>query len=173
MSETKNEQSPALPVKKRFGSLEHLASNKEKRNEIKRIMQNSLKWYNFNPVKTDEECEQRMHEFFATCAEEGAIPTWEKLALALGVSRYTLSRWEREGLAGHPNRQHIIQKAKTYLASFDSELVMENKVNPTTYIFRAKNYYDMQDKVEHVLTPNNPLGETADLSEIESRVVED
>ena len=56
-----------------------------------------------------------------------------------------------------PARRNLIKKAKEFLASFDAQLVQEGKVNPTTYIFRAKNYFGLKDQQEYVLTPNNPL----------------
>jgi hypothetical protein len=58
------------------------------------------------------------------------------------------------------------------LASFDAEMVTEGKINPVTYIFRAKNYFGLQDKQEYVLTPNNPLGDTKDPAEIQKRLLE-
>ena len=66
----------------------------------------------------------------------------------------------------------LIKKAKEFLASFDAQLVQEGKVNPTTYIFRAKNYFGLKDEVEYVLTPNNPLGEQKDPTEIKKRLIE-
>lgn len=56
------------------------------------------------------------------------------------------------------------------MASFDAKLVQENKVNPTTYIFRAKNYFGLRDTQEYVLTPNNPLGAETDPEEIQRRL---
>jgi len=48
--------------------------------------------------------------------------------------------------------------------------VQENKVNPTTYIFRAKNYFGLKDQQEYILTPNNPLGDHVDPTEIQKRL---
>ncbi len=163
---------PAKPHA-RYGSLEHLANTEAKKADVKRIMQNVLKWYNMTPIKTDEECEQRIAAFFLGCAEDGSIPTVEKMCLALGYDRRTVWAWEDSGLLGSPKRQDIIKRAKNYLSSFDAELLLENKVNPVSYIFRAKNYYGMVDKTEHVLTPNTPLGNIPDLKEIENRIVSD
>ena len=50
--------------------------------------------------------------------------------------------------------------------------MQENKVNPTTYIFRAKNYFGLKDEVEYVLKPENPLGEARDPNEIQRRLID-
>jgi len=50
--------------------------------------------------------------------------------------------------------------------------VAEGKLNPVTYIFRSKNYYGMKDQQEHVITPNNPLGDATSPEEIKKRLDE-
>jgi hypothetical protein len=60
----------------------------------------------------------------------------------------------------------MIKKAKDLIAAYDANLVAEGKLNPVTYIFRSKNYYGMKDQQEHVITPNNPLGDAASPEEI-------
>jgi hypothetical protein len=66
----------------------------------------------------------------------------------------------------------LIKKAKELLASFDAKMVQEGKINPVTYIFRAKNYFGLKDQQEYVLTPNNPLGDHTDPSDIQKRLEE-
>ena len=58
------------------------------------------------------------------------------------------------------------------MASFDAEMVTEGKINPVTYIFRAKNYFGMVDQQEHILTPNNPLGDIDNPDEIKQRMMD-
>ena len=45
-------------------------------------------------------------------------------------------------------------------------MVTEGKINPVVYIFRAKNFFGMKDQQEHVITPNNPLGDTTNPEEL-------
>lgn len=51
-------------------------------------------------------------------------------------------------------------------------MATEGKINPVTYIFRAKNYFGMRDQQEYVLTPNNPLGDTSNPNDIQRRISE-
>lgn len=140
--------------------------------EIKESLSNILYWRKHEAVKTDEECAERLDEFFTRMNETGEIPTVEKMALALGVSRQAVWQWET-GLYGTPERQKMIKKAKEILAALDAELVSKGKIPQVTYIFRAKNFYGMRDQAEVVITPNNPLGSETSAEEIQKRLEAD
>ena len=143
-----------------------------KADDVRRIGFTLLKWYNMEKAVTDEEIRERLHRYFVETLENGEIPTVEEMCLAFGYDRVTIWRWETGGEGSTPARRNLIKKAKEFLASFDAKLVQENKVNPTTYIFRAKNYFGLKDEVEYVLTPNNPLGDIKDSKEIRKRLSE-
>ena len=121
---------------------------------------------------TDEEIRERLEMYFIETLKAGEIPTVEAMCLALGYDRATIWRWENGGEGSTPARCNLIKKAKEFLASFDAQLVQEGKVNPTTYIFRAKNYFGLKDQQEHILTPNNPLGDHTDPEHIKKRLIE-
>lgn len=147
------------PAKKRGSKSASLELNCTATNEeISNIIKNSLYWYDREPVKTDEECAERLNEFFKRIAETGEIPTVEKMALALGVTRKTLNQWENKHTLTF-DRSSMIQKAKEILASLDAELVSRGKIPQITYIFRAKNYFGMTDTQQINLTASQPLGE--------------
>ena len=159
-------------VKKKRGSksasLEHNTSAKAE--DIRRIGKNLLYWYNKPKAVTDEEIAERLQEYFVRTLENGEMLTVETMSLALGYPRQTLWKWETGAEGSTPTRRDLIKKAKELLASFDAQLVQENKVNPTTYIFRAKNYFGLKDQQEYILTPNNPLGDHVDPTEIQKRL---
>lgn len=142
-----------------------------KAEDVKRIMQNCLRWYELPRIKTDEDCGQRLYDFFVGCSESGELPTVEKMCLALGYARNTVFEWE-QGQKCSLERTNMIKKAKSLIAAFEAEMVSEGKINPVTYIFRAKNYFGMKDQQDLVLTPNTPLGEQLDQKALESRIVE-
>lgn len=143
-----------------------------KADDVRRIGKSLLKWYKMEKAVTDEEIRERLEEYFVTTLSEGQMPTVEEMSLALGYDRVTLWRWENGEEGSTPARRNMIKKAKELLASFDAKLVQENKVHPTTYIFRAKNYFGMRDQQEYVLTPNNPLGDIKDPQDIQKRLAE-
>lgn len=135
--------------------------------EISQILKNSLYWRNRPKVHTDEECADRLNEFFTHCAETGEIPTVEKMCLALGHTRMSVWNWE-QGSQGNA-RKEMIEMAKEILASIDAELVSRGKIPQITYIFRAKNFFGLSDKTEVVLTPNNPLESNMSSDELRQR----
>jgi hypothetical protein len=82
------------------------------------------------------------------------------MCLALGTVRQVVWEWEQGKLT--PARADMIKKAKEILASLDAELVSKGKIPQITYIFRAKNFFQMSDKQEFTLIPGNPLGTDGD-----------
>lgn len=119
---------------------------------------------------TDEELSNRLIEYFTFTIDNEKIPTVEGMALHLGYDVATLRRWQFGQEGSTPFRRSLIKKAKGLLAAFDAELVMENKVNPTGYIFRAKNYYGMKDVQDHVISATDPLGDKEDPEVIRKRL---
>ena len=146
-------------VKKKRGNTPSIESNyKGTSSDISRAIFNATRYIKAEPCKSDEEFGERIEAYFADCAKNGVIPRWETLALSLGVTRQ--SAWQTAtGKYGSPARQRMLARAKDILSAIDAELVQTGKVNPVVYIFRAKNFYDMRDQQDVVITPNQPLGE--------------
>lgn len=135
-----------------------------KKEDVSRILANCLKWYKLDRVKSLDELNERVGLFFTECFSTGEIPTVEKMCLAIGYDRQTVWRWEtgeRECELGSAGGD-TIKKAKSFLATFESEMVTEGKINPVVYIFRAKNFFGMKDVQDYILTPNSPLGAESD-----------
>ncbi|MBO5917865.1 MAG: hypothetical protein J6Q14_03760 [Oscillospiraceae bacterium] len=152
----------AYGIKTRGGKSASLEDNSDvKRDDIKRILCEVLYWYDRPLVKTDEECAQRLNEFFSHVMETGEIPTWEKLCVCLGTTRDVVRLWEHGELG--VTRSRMIKKAKEIMAAIDANLVSEGKIPQVTYIFRSKNFFGMTDQQEVVLTPNTSAqGQTED-----------
>ena len=142
--------------------------------DISRAIANATRYIKAEPCESDEDMAERINMYFADCQANGAIPRWETLALALGITR--AQAWNiATGKYGSPVRQRMMQRAKDILSAIDAELVQTGKVNPVVYIFRAKNFYDMRDQQDVVVVPNQPLGEqqtTAQLTEKYSTLIE-
>lgn len=106
--------------------------------------------------------EARIAEYFSIYAKYDTKPTVKGLANALGVDRRRL--WEiSTGNYNHPGSKYAsipaesgdsIKRAYGLLEELWENYMANGKINPVTGIFLAKNNYDYQDKVEHVITPN-------------------
>ncbi len=104
--------------------------------------------------------------------EAGQILTVEKYAMALGITRKTFNEWQQGRVGSNPWRSTYLQKVVDFIAAQDGQLVMEGKIRDVAYIFRAKNFYGMQDKVEHSVTTPNMLGERVDKAQLEREIIE-
>jgi hypothetical protein len=143
-----------------------------KSEDISRCIKNCMTFYGLPIVKDDEECRQRLEWFFDTCGQTGQLPTVEKMVMSLGAVKSTVFNWEN-GVGCSQVRMNLIKKAKEFIASFESEMVTEGKINPVVYIFRAKNYFGMKDQQDVVLKPESPLGSTVDQARLESTIVQE
>lgn len=143
-----------------------------KSEDISRCLKNCLTFYDLPIVQSDEECRQRLYDFFNICQETGQLPTVEKMVMCLGAVKQTVWQWEHADGCSQ-RRADLIKKAKEFIASFESEMVTEGKINPVVYIFRAKNYFGMKDQQEHVIKPESPLGDTVDQARLESTIVQE
>lgn len=147
------------------------ATTTAKKEEISQVIQESFQYFNRPIVKSDEECAERLNDYFRQCNETGQIPTVEDMSLALGTVRETVWKWEN-GRGCSPTRSLMIKKAKEILAGIDAKLVSMGKIPQVTYIFRAKNFFGMKDQQDVIITPNNPLGDTVDQKQLEERIAE-
>lgn len=128
----------------------------------------SLIFYECTPVYTDEELCERLNWFFKVCYDHQIYLTFEKMSLAIGYYPSWITEimdGKRKGFS--PRTAEILKKARTIMASADAELAAKGKSQPVVYFFRAKNFYDMQDKKEIHVT--NHEEKTVDLDAIEAK----
>lgn len=138
--------------------------------DIRRCMTNCLRWYGKPLVKSDDECRQRLYDFFIECQQNEELPTVEKMCMALGTVRQVVWQWEN-GQGCSAERTDLIKKAKEFIATFESEMVTEGKIQPVVYIFRAKNYFGLKDQQEITLRPDQPLGSEPDQKALEDKII--
>ena len=102
--------------------------------------------------KSDEELQERILYFFNWCQVQAHLPTFEELALYCGfttVQYNNIIKGKRKGFS--EETPMILEKAKEVFKALDASLAERSKINVAAYIFRAKNFYDMVDKVETVI----------------------
>lgn len=136
--------------------------------EIAETVNHALNLFRAKPCKTDDEVEKRIEDYFIDCYDKQRLPTVEGLALALGTFRQHLWEWENKGTKGD-RRRDIVKRAKATIAEIDAQLVASGKIPQIVYIFRAKNYYGMQDKTEVSIEASNPLGDQQEQKALEDK----
>ena len=104
-------------------------------------------------VKSDDELLDRTSQYFQLCIERGSYPVIEEYALYCGYTLDGLWNIEVGRSRGFSSETSgIIKKAKFCVQALDAKMAQAGKLPFLVYCFRAKNYYGMQDKVEHVVT---------------------
>lgn len=66
------------------------ATTTAKKEEISQVIWESYQYFKRPIVKSDEECADRLNDYFRQCNETGQIPTVEDMSLALGTIRETV-----------------------------------------------------------------------------------
>ena len=133
-----------------------LIQTEEDRQFVSGLLHEVLIEYKQPKVKSDEELQERLDQYFKRCAETGQLPTVEEMCMSTGYSYamiWDIENGRKKGFS--PDTADIIKKAKSFMMTFDAKLAVTGKMNFLAYCFRAKNYYGMSDKQEYVLTPNN------------------
>lgn len=121
-------------------------------------------------VKSDFELQDRIVEYFQKCVDRGSSPTFEEVALYCGYSVIGLMGIIDGKQAGFsPETKEILLRTKQAIQNFDAKMVMAGKSNVVAYIFRAKNYYGMVDKVENVITAKSDDSDNYNEEDIASR----
>ena len=171
MSETNNTAVAEKPKRKRPDAAAYLPIRQqpktpEEKAVSSRVLRNVLNNYRQPRVKNDEELVEAIERYFERCEENESIPTMEGLYISTGYGiEYMgdIAAGRRKGFT--PSTAIILKKAKDILRDYDAQMALSNKINFLAYCFRAKNYYGMVDKQEHVITPNTR--DSADYNEEE------
>lgn len=151
-----------------------LITTDEDRQFVAGLLTETLHAYKQPRVKSDEELQDRLNQYFQHCADNGQIPTVEEMALYIGYSRtamWDLETGRRRGFSD--STADIIKKAKEFLATFDAKLAVTGKLNFLAYCFRAKNYYGMSDKSEYVIAPSTQSENDYDENDLRRRYMMD
>ena len=132
---------------------------------------NANRWRKFGlkqRPRTNKDIMERIDYYFDQCMREQIRPTIENMSLALGYSRMSVWQW-KNGIKCDDERHQIIQAAYDTIAAFDADMAINGAMNPIIYIFRSKNFYDMQDRTEVIVGQSNPLGDVVSVEEIEEK----
>lgn len=123
--------------------------------ECSKLLCQILEDYKQPKVKNDDELIDAFNAYFGRCIDRGSIPTVEGLYMSTGYTieyMRNICNGSRKGFSD--KTASILKKAKDIIQRYDAEKTIAGEINPIVYFFRAKNYYGMVDKQEHVITAN-------------------
>ena len=113
---------------------------------------------------------ERIDWYFGYCGENDMKPTVSGLASAIGVSRNALWKWKTG--VDRPQNYPLVEEAYNRLEELWELYMMNGKIHPANGIFLGKNHFGYKDEQNVIVTPNNPLGDTVSIEEIEEKYAE-
>lgn len=102
--------------------------------EIQTVLQ---ELYQKPKVKTNDELQARITEYFNICRRTKIRPGFSTLALSLGVSRSTFWRWCK-GDGCDRERQEIAEQAREFIEAYLEAAFMSGSINPIPGVFLLK-----------------------------------
>lgn len=138
---------------------------------VQRRMNRLLRWYMTPKVETIEELTDRCVCFFKECALMNDPPTYEKFCLSLGVTTTQMGEW-RKGFSVSDRWKCQVNLAVQLISALEGERASAGEIAANVYMFRARNFLNMSDKVEISINTNNHLGDTEDESTLAKRLLE-
>ena len=157
--------------KRKRPDLENFGAEDVKPGDNARYLRHAMATLNLPPINIADETQvaNRIEWYFTHCSENDMKPTVKGLCNSLGVTRNTLRTWYNEDYRSSTHSD-LIKKAYNLLEELWEDYMLNGKINPVSGIFLGRNHWGYQDKIDLVITPNNPLGDTPDESELRRRI---
>lgn len=137
-----------------------------------RYVRHSMEIANLDHIdlRNVDQVKDRTMKYFSICEKNDMKPSVAGLALALGIERTTLWKIRTKQEGGYPAEViNTLKRAVQIINAMMEDYMQNGKINPVSGIFLMKNNMDYTDKQEVVVTPNNPMGDTTDIKQLEER----
>lgn len=102
-----------------------------------------------------EKIQERTLSYISHCEQYNNLPTMQGLAGWLGINRKTLYEWLKDNRK--PQTVDLLEKIRDLIVDISTQAASKGKINPVTWIFYAKNYFEMQDSVELNVGANSSM----------------
>lgn len=104
------------------------------------------------PFKSREECLNEIEGYFKLCYDYKVIPTISSMALYLGLNRDTLYDHVKNESSDFSD---ILKKAIDTCQSYQELPALDGTLSAPTWIFTAKNYFNMKDSQDVNISATN------------------
>lgn len=142
--------------------------------EISKMLKQAMTISHWPKIDTNDETQmaERVDLYHSFCIENDIKPDMVGMALAIGVDRSTLWRWENGVESNKPQAvRNVIKRGREINELMLSQMMQNGKVNPVVGIFFLKNSHGYKDQQDVVITPNNPL-DTGNAQELAQKYVD-
>lgn len=126
--------------------------------EISKMLGQAITISHWPPINTDDaqQVSERIDKYHLFCIQNDIKPDMVGMALAIGVDRTTLWRWETGDVKKGKDVCNIIKKGREINELMMVQMMQNGKINPVAAIFLLKNSHGYRDQQDVVVTPNNP-----------------
>ena len=121
-------------------------------------------------VKDVPELERRFERYLELCKKRNMKLSNMMAYTAMGIDFAFVSKIINSDRDDEIS--NFLRKVKNMCSSYREALMAEGLINNIVGIFWQKNYDGLKDSQEHVITPNNPLGNPASEKELAKRYIE-
>lgn len=146
------------PKRKRPDRTEALTPHVEPGGMAK-MMQQAMTISHWPSIDTNnaEQVKERIDQYHMFCIEQDMKPSVVGMAMALGVDRTTLWKWENGVESNKPAAvRNIIKKGREINELMLVQMMQNNQINTVAAIFLLKNSHEYKDQQDVVITPNTP-----------------
>ena len=142
--------------------------------EISRMLKQAMTISHWPEIDTNkaEDVASRIDLYHTFCIENDIKPDMVGMALAIGVDRTTLWKWENGVESNKPQAvRNVIKRGREINELMMSQMMQNGRINPVVGIFLLKNSHGYKDQQDVVITPNNPL-EAADPTQARNKYIQ-
>lgn len=128
--------------------------------EIGKIVSDAVKISRWPPIDTNDADQviERIAQYYDYCVTNDVKPDMSGMALAIGVSRQMLWKWENGVESNKPEAVRVaLKKGREINETVTVNLMQANRLNPIPALFLLKNNHGYKDQTDVVVTPNSPL----------------
>ncbi len=122
-----------------------------------------ISFVDFNTVR------EQTFLYLKACETTGVFPSVSGLARSLGYSRHAL--YNEIDRRTTPATADLLESFRDLCSDILAQASLQNNANSIVSIFLQKALYNMRESVELVVSPPNPLGESADAAQVK-RLIE-
>lgn len=162
MVSNQNEQiaDAVMKKKRKRPDLSEMMSPQTEPGEMSEMLSKAVAISHWQQIDTDDpdQVADRIDQYHCFCMQHDMKPSVVGLAMAIGVDRSTLWKWENGVESNKPQAvRNLIKKAREINEIIMDQMMQNGKINPVTGIFLLKNNHGYKDQQDVVITPNNPL----------------
>lgn len=142
--------------------------------EISRMLRQAMTISHWPDIDTNkaEDVASRIDLYHTFCIDNDIKPDMVGMALAIGVDRTTLWKWENGVESNKPQAvRNVIKKGREINELMMSQMMQNGRINPVVGIFLLKNSHGYKDQQDVVITPNNPM-EQMDASQARKKLMD-